>query len=252
VCKYVMAISIGGGITISGGVTFGHAVDSTPSINLVLDLDAAAYSAMPVDGTVIAGAGSAVINVLNPHSSMIWHSANGGIFRKTDQDGADFMTFGPNWATGTQPYTVMMIYRSVGTTSAESGRLLNTNDYSPDWLLGLWGSPAYLQNIFYSEGFVGSNDPADGGWQMIWATYNGAGAAQAYVANTTAPQLHGSVDSGANGFNRLRLFGRYAGDTASSEVPIADVGLVKVWDNVLTPAQIQTQWTTYRNRFGLV
>ena len=247
-----MGITIGGGIEMGGGVALGPAA-ALPSINLVLELDAAAYSAMPIDGTVLPGTGSAVINVLNPHSSMTWHSANGGIFRKTDQDGADFMTFGPNWATGTQPYTVMMIYRSVGTTSAESGRLLNTNDYSPDWLLGLWGSPAYLQNIFYSEGFVGSsNDPADGGWQMIWATQDGSGAAQSFVANTAAPQLHGTVESGASGFNRLRLFGRYAGDTASSEVPTADVGLVKVWDSVMTLSQIQTQWNTYRNRFGLV
>jgi hypothetical protein len=245
-----MAISISGGITISGGAVVGAI--AAPEINVVLELDAAAYSAMPADGSVLPGTGSAVINVLNPNSSMTWHSANGGIFRKTSQDGADFMTFGPNWATGTQPYTVMMIYRSVGTTSAESGRLLNANDYSPDWLLGLWGSPAYLQNVFYSEGFVGGNDPADGGWQMIWATQDGSGAAQSFVANTAAPQLHGSVDSGASGFNRLRLFGRYAGDTASSEVPTADVGLVKVWDSVLTPSQIQTQWNTYRNRFGLV
>jgi len=28
------------------------------------------------------------------------------------------------------------------------------------------------------------------------------------------------------------------------------VGLVKVWNDVLTLSQIQTQWLTYKTRFG--
>jgi hypothetical protein len=35
-----------------------------------------------------------------------------------------------------------------------------------------------------------------------------------------------------------------------SEVGVYDTALVKVWDGVLTLAQIQTQYAAYKTRFG--
>ena len=222
-----------------------------PPEGLVLNLDAANYSAMPVDGTVIAGEGAFTITTLNPGGSMSWDPADGGIFRKTADTDTDFLTFGPDYSATTSPYTVMMIYRS---QPSSAGRLLNANSAAPDWLLGLWDSPAYVQNVFYNGNFVGPNtDVADGNWQFIWATYNGdtiTPTSDSYVANAAAPTtVYGS--NGTNGgFNGLRLFGRYLNGTTSSEVPTADVGLVKVWNKVLTLSQIQAQWNAYKTRFG--
>lgn len=64
-----------------------------------------------------------------------------------------------------------------------------------------------------------------------------------------APYLYGTETSNG-GFEGLRLFDRYLNSTTSSEVPTADVGLVKVWDGVITLSQITAQWNTYRTRFG--
>ena len=246
----VAPLQIGGGIEIGGGISFGPDVRVAVPPVLILNLDAANYTAVPVDGTTIAGTGAYTITTLNPGSSMTWSATNGGIFRKTVPDPTDFMTFGPDFSATSQPYTVMMVYRSQPSTA---GRLLNANSVSPDWLLGLWGSPSYVQDIFFNGSFVGGNTPADDAWQFIWATYNGtpgSPVSQSYVANTAAPTGTFGTDVTTGGFDGLRLFGRYVSPTVSTEVPTADVGLVKVWDGVITLAQVQAQWAAYRTRFG--
>ena len=239
-------ISIGTGISIGGGTYIGW----TPPVPvLVLNLDAANYTAVPVNGTTIAGDGGYTITTLNPGGSMAWSATNGGIFQKTAATNTDFLTFGPDFSATTSPYTVMMVYRSQPPTG---GRLLNANSDAPDWLAGLWDNGTPVQNVFYNGNFVGNPTAADTAWQFIWATYNGnpgSPVSQNYIANSGAPYVYGTETSNG-GFNGLRLFGRYLDATTSSEVPTADVGLVKVWDGVITAGQITAQWNTYRARFG--
>jgi hypothetical protein len=242
-----MTVSIGPGWSIGAGWALG----GTPVLLPVLTLDAANYSAVPVNGTTIAGTGGYTITTLNPGGSMTWSATNGGIFSKTADTDTDFLTFGPDYTATTQPYTVMMVYRS---QPSSPGRLLNANSASPDWLAGLWGPGGTVQNIFFNGAFVGPNsDATDGNWQFIWATYNGdtiTPTSDSYVANAAAPTTTYGSNSTNGGFDGLRLFGRYLNSTTSSEVPTADVGLVKVWDSVLTLPQIQAQWSAYKTRFG--
>ena len=243
----VAPIQVGAGISIGAGIGFGPSVRVPLPPTLVLNLDAANYTAMPVDGSIIAGAGAYTITTLNPGGSMSWDPADDGIFRKTVATDTDFLTFGPNYSATSDPYTVMMVYRS---QPGSDGRLLNANSINPDWLTGLYSTN---QNAFFNGSFVGSTIPQDNAWQFIWATYNGeAGSpvSQSYVANSTTPTTTYATSSTNGGFDGLRLFGRYLNATTSSEVPIADVGLVKVWDGVLSLSAIQAQWTAYRTRFG--
>ena len=243
-----VTVSIGPGWTIGPGWSIGYA--PVPPA-LILDLDAANYTTVPVNGTTIAGSGAFTITTLNPSGSMSWDPANGGIFRKTAPTGTDFLTFGPDYSATSQAYTVMMVYRS---QPSSAGRLLNANSAAPDWLLGLWDSPSYVQNVFYNGStFVGATSAADNNWQFIWATYNGnpgSPLSQSYVANATIPTTTAGTDTAGGGFQGLRLFGRYDSPTGSSENPTSDVGLVKVWDGVLTLSDIQSTWSTYKTRFG--
>ena len=241
------SIRIGSGISIGGDIYINV---NPPPQTPVLDLDAANYTAIPVNGTTILGDGGYTITTLNSGGSMSWSSTNGGIFRKTAATGTDFLTFGPDYSATSSPYTVMMIYRS---QTGAAGRLLNANSAAPDWLLGLWDSPSYVQDVFFNGTFVGSTSPADNAWQFIWATYNGnAGSpvSQSYVANSATPTTTAGTDTTSGGFDGLRLFGRYDSPTASSEEPISDVGVVRVWPRVLNLTQIQAQWSAYRTRFG--
>ena len=224
------------------------AVAASP--NLVMNLDAANYSAVPTNGSTIAGTGSYTINVVNPTPRISWNAANGGVFRVTTASTTDFLTFGPNYGSA-QAFTVGMAYKWNGTTA---GRLLNANSATPDFLMGLWGSGAGKMNIAYGDAFVGSStDTADTAWHFIWFTNTGsAGASKAksYIATSTAPSATYGTGTTNNGFNGLRLFGRCSSASASSEQVDADVGFVKVWNVELTLAQIQAEHATYKARFG--
>ena len=227
---------------------YGTAVPAGPA--LVLDLDAANYSAVPVNGTVIAGTVGYPITVQNPTPRISWNSANGGVFRVTTASTNNFMTFGPNYPSSKE-FTVGMAYKWNGVTA---GRLLNANSSSPDFLMGLWGSGAGVMNIAYGDAFVGSNSTAaDTAWHFIWFTNTGsAGAtkAKSYIATNTAPSGTNGTGATNNGFNGLRLFGRFLNSTTSSEEVDADVGFVKIWNGELTLAQIQAEHAAYKTRFG--
>jgi hypothetical protein len=241
-----MPVTIGPGWTIGTGWNLG----GPPEPQLVLNLDATNYTAIPVNGTTIAGTGNYTITTLNSGGSMSWSATNGGIFQKTSTATSDFLAFGPDYSATTSPYTVMMVYRSGST----AGRLLNANTADPDWLMGVWGSPSNVQNIFFNGAFVGANNTAaTGAWTFQWVTYNGIPASavsNSYVATSSQPTTTFGTGSTTGGFNGLRLFGRYASATTISEVGVYDTALVKVWDSVLTLAQIQGQWSAYRTRFG--
>ena len=221
------------------------------STQLVLDLDAANYSAVPVDGSTIAGTGGYTITVVNPTPRISWSSDNGGVFRVSTASTNNFLTFGPNFSSSTQAYTVGMAYKWNGATA---GRLLNANSDSPDFLMGLWGSGNCRMDIAYAGSFIGSSATvANTTWRFIWFTCTGTVSAtrsKSYIATTTTPSGTNGTGSDNGGFNGLRLFGRFVNATTSSEQVDADVGFVKVWNGELTLAEIQAQYAAYSARFG--
>jgi hypothetical protein len=218
---------------------------------LVLDLDAANYSAVPVNGSTIAGTGGYPITVLNPNSRISWNAANNGVFRVTTASTQDMLTFGPNYGSSTQAYTVGMAYKWNGATP---GRLLNANTSTPDFLMGIWGSGTARMNIAFSNGFVGSSsDAADTAWHFIWFSstgIEGVAISKSYIATSIAPTgTYGTTGSNA-GFNGLRLFGRYSTATTNVEQVDADIGFVKIWNKALSLAEIQAEHAAYKTRFG--
>jgi len=219
--------------------------------NLVFDLDAADYSAVPTNGTTVAGTGTYAITTSNTGSSLAWNSANGGVFRKSTVGQSDMFFGGPNYSTASQPWTVFMAYKWDGGTA---GRLLNANSASPDFLMGLWGSGTATMNIAFNGAFVGSSSTAaDTAWHFIWFSNNGLGttdSTKSYIATTTAPTTTNGTRSGSSGFNGLRLFGRFVNSTTNTEPVTGDVGFVKVWDGELTLAEIQASHELYKTRFG--
>jgi hypothetical protein len=219
---------------------------STSSTVLVYNLDAADYAALPVNGSIVAGTGGFPITVSNSTGRLSWGSGNGGIFTLSGAGGTttDTMVGGPNWVTG-QSYSVFMAYQRIATVS---GRLLNTqSEASKDWLMGLYnGNP----NTFYPNFSV--NLPGSGAdlvWRFGWATWNTiTSTGQIWGATNTQPTnfLFTGTNAGGGGFNQLRLFSRSSG----SEVQTANIGFVKVYNGVLTTAEIQSQYATYAARFG--
>jgi len=239
-----MAITIGPGIEIGPGITVTQGF--LPSLSVVYDLDAANYAALPANGSTVAGTGSYAITVSNTTSRLSWGSANGGIFTMTGSgtNTTDTMYGGPNYVTG-QSYSVFMAYQRTATVD---GRLLNTqNEGVKDWLMGLYnGNP----NTFYPNGTV--NLPASGAdlvWHFGWATFNfSTSVAQLWIATNTQPTTftYTATNAGFGGFNQLRLFSRSAG----TETQSGNIGFVKVYNGVLTTADIQGLYAQYKSRFG--
>jgi hypothetical protein len=237
-----MPIEIGGGINIEGGITISQGF--APSVTLVYDLDAANYSAVPLNGSTVAGTGAFPVTVANAGASISWQADNGGLFRKSTAVGTDVIYGGPNWVTG-QSYSVFMAYRRIATSA---GRLLNTqSEASKDWLMGLYnGHP----NTFYPNFSV--NLPASGAdlvWRFGWALWNtSTSTGQIWGATSSVPTnfLFTGTNGGGGGFNQLRMFSRSAG----SEVQTADIGFVKAYSGILTLADIQGLYNQYKSRFG--
>jgi hypothetical protein len=237
--------------TNSGKIDISVTPSSIPVIaaSLVLDLDAANYTALPTNGSTIAGTGAYTITMTNANASMAWNSNNGGIFTKSTGNTTDQLySAGINYSTSTQQYTVFMAYKLSVTAQ---GRLLNANSASPDWLMGSWFNGTAYKNVFFPGNTVNlGSDVADTAWNFIWGTGNGSNLSQLYIATNTAPS--GTYKTGAfvGGFNGLRLFGRFVNATSSSEVQTADVGFVKVYNGVLTLTEIQSLHAYYKARFG--
>jgi len=238
-------------INNSGKITMSVSGPSVPVVSktLVLDLDAANYSALPTNGSTIAGTGAYTVTMTNANASMAWNSNNGGVFTKSTGNTTDQLySAGINYSTSTQQYTVFMAYK-LSTTA--QGRLLNANSASPDWLMGSYFSPSAYMNVFFPGNTVNlQSDIADTAWHFIWGTGNGSNLSQLYIATNVAPS--GTYKTGAfvGGFNGIRLFGRYSNATTSSEVQTADIGFVKIYDGVLTLTDIQTLYAAYKTRFG--
>ena len=239
-----MGIFVGPGITMEAGITLGGGF--VPSVTLVYNLDAADYTALPVNGSTVAGTGGFPITVTNTTSRLSWSSANGGIFSFTGTGASttDAMIGGPNWVTG-QSYSVFMAYQR---TAGVDGRLLNTqNEASKDWLMGIYnGNP----NAFYPNFSV--NLPATGAnfvWNFGWATWNTTTTVgQLWIATNTQPTTftYTGTNAGGGGFNQLRLFSRSSG----TEPQTANIGLVQAYSGVFTTADIQGLYAQYKGRFG--
>lgn len=233
-----MAITVGPGITIGQGLTIGEL-----PYTIVYDLDAANYSAVPVNATLDA-TGTYTLTVANAGASISWQSANGGVFRKSNNVGTDTIYGGPNYVTS-QSYTVFMAYK-LSATSA--GRLLNTQDEaSKDWMMGAYnGHP----NAFYPNFSV--NLPSTGAdvvWHFNWATWNtSTGVGQLWGATSSQPTayLFTGTNGGGGGFNQLRMWSR----SAATEVQTADIGFVKAYNSVLTVTDMQGLYNQYKARFG--
>jgi hypothetical protein len=176
--------------------------------------------------------------------SITYSSDNGGSFVKSNSTGTDVVYGGPNYVTG-QSYTVFMAYK-LSATSA--GRLLNTqSEATKDWMMGAYnGNP----NAFYPNFTVNlPSSGADTVWHLDWATWNAStNTGQLYTSTSTAPTNYAYTATSASGggFNQLRMFSRSSG----SEVQSGNIAFVKVYNGVLTLAEIQAQHAEYKARFG--
>jgi hypothetical protein len=159
-----------------------------------------------------------------------------------------------------------------------TGILSNQAAVYRDWWAGTWwdGVPTLTGNyqqrinaIFPAVNVtLGSSD--NGKWQFLWITYSGAYNTyggftmygfyadndygfQTVVGNNGIPppwpfwNTKGYINSPYG----LRLWSRYLDATRGSWVQDAQIGFIKVYDKALSLNEMEQQYNTYKNRFGM-
>jgi hypothetical protein len=234
----------GTSLLLLAGTSSNYLTDQSPYAHTITNVGSTFNSASPFS-SVKDATGTYTMTASNAGTSIAWNSAGGGSWVKSNNTGTDVIYGGPNYVTA-QSYTVFMAYKLSATAS---GRLLNTqSEASKDWLMGAYnGNPRTFYPNF-SVNLPGSG--ADTVWHLDWATWNTTtSVGNLYASTSTAPTgvSFTGTNAGGGGFNQLRMFSRSAG----SEVQSGNIAFVKVYNGVLTLAQIQAQYATYRARFGL-
>jgi hypothetical protein len=213
---------------------------------------------VPAGTYIVSGSGSTwtvSASVTQGSTSMVgarinWFGTQGGIFSNYfSGDGINaFITGGPNIPANTS-YTVMMAYKLNNGLTANYGRLLNSDTASPDFLMGGYSN---YPKVYFSNGVSINLTGAarDTVWHIDFVTFDKTSTVGNVFSSTsaqpTATPTYTATNSGISGFNQLKLFSKSDGN----ECAAGDIGMVKVWNGVLTTAQMQTEYAAYKARFG--
>jgi len=233
----------GTSLLLLAGNSSNYLTDQGPFAHTITNSGSTFNSASPFS-SVKDATGTYTMTSSNAGTSIAWNSANGGSWIKSNNTGTDVIYGGPDYTTG-QSYTVFMAYK-LSATSA--GRLLNTqSEATKDWMMGAYnGNP----NAFYPNFTVNlPSSGADTVWHLDWATWNAStNTGQLYTSTSIAPinYAYTAISASGGGFNQLRMFSRSSG----SEVQSGNIAFVKVYNGVLTLAEIQAQHAEYKARFG--
>ena len=244
-----MALTIGTGITIGGGITF------VPEFNVVdngllLSYDAATYSGTGNWIDSVNGAQAVPIN------SPVWSSDNGGTFILSQPDQQYFTA---PWPTFRPTYTIDMWFNFTASQVGDAPCLISDNfaglinftiNANGNYLLTGWYSTNW--NGQYATNNTQTALTHDG---SIW--YNitmavGATEYKDYINGVVsyAPGNFGPGGAAPNGSSATQTFligKRWDG----SETVNAKIAVVNIYDRALTDAEVAQNFAHYKSRFGL-
>ena len=229
---------------VTGTITTGMTVIGGSSYDPRLYIVSGSGSTWTMSRSVSEGSAGRVGARIN------WFGDRGGVFSNYfSGDGINaFITGGPNIPANTS-YTVMMAYRLNDGLTANYGRLLNSDTASPDFLMGGYSN---YPKVYFSNGVSINLTGAarDTVWHIDFVTFDKTSTVGNVFSSTssqpTATPTYTATNSGISGFNQLKLFSKSDGN----ECAAGDIGMVKVWNGVLTTTQMQTEYNAYKARFG--
>jgi hypothetical protein len=212
---------------------------SIVTTNLIACFDPGNPRTYPGSGTAIRDAsGNGYTGTLV--NGPTYSSANGGVFVL---DGVnDYIDIpGPNMASTN--YTIIGAAKYV----VASGRTFSGRNNN--WLMGQWSNST---ENYYAEGWVagsgtGGPTPSDTNWRIYAATGNIAGDNYALYVNGALVSTQ-SATGGSQGPNGLGIGCYFPG---VSEFSNSQIGILLIYNTVLTEAQIIQNFNAYRGRYGL-
>jgi len=209
-------------ITLPQVVRDGLVLWIDPSISIIgSTLPDISNSGLNITGSLVGGS--------------IFSADNGGVITLDGQSGS-YIDVPIDLSTSS--YTVMGAARYV----TVGGRTFSAK--KNNWLMGHW---SVTTENYYANGWVSpvQNGPSDTNWRIYAATGNPIDDTwQLYVNGISEAGPNGGGATGPNEFS----IGSYI---AASEWSNSQIGFLLCYNRVLTPNEINLNYTLLKNRFGL-
>jgi hypothetical protein len=137
------------------------------------------------------------------------------------------------------PYTILGVDRYNGTGGNNRGRTISS--YTTNWLMNHWANQRYP---YYANGWVGGNyiPESSNNWEIGIVTGT-SGDYHCYYDNIDKTS---SASGGSSGPGTIQFSG-YVGSNEGSD---CDIGLLMVWNRVLSLEEISIVFDAVRQRFG--
>jgi len=239
-----MSITIGNGITLGAGISFGSAA---PSVTPVLSLDAGNPASYPGSGTIWTDTvGLIPFTLVNGPA---YNSANGGYLQFTPSSGQyGFSTTNLgtlfNWSIEAWHYYD-------GTNTSAGPNIFTEYQYGGGTInlgLGSNSGDTDLQVWWYSGGFQTTPGYAltPGNWYQIVGTFDGTNL-KLYVNNSLVETTNAPGGAGANPSIGYGLMTRWdPGGLWGGRLAI-----LNVYNLALDSTEVATKYNTNKSRFGL-
>lgn len=204
--------------------------------NLIACFDPGNPRTYPGSGTTIYDAsGNGYTGTLT--NGPTYSSSNGGVFVL---DGVNDCIDIPGINLTSTNYTVIGAARY----TSVSGRIFSARNNN--WLMGWWNTTT---ENYYAEGWVSnvSAGASDTNWRMLAATGNIVGDTYGLYVNGVAQSV-ATPTGGSQGPNGFGLGCYFPG---SSEYSACQIGVLLVYNTILTADQITQNFNAYRGRYNL-
>ena len=249
-----MALKIGTGITIGGGITFSPVLGPVTA-NLVLNLDALDYSGSGTTWPATVGPDATLYN------GVTWTDSGPGYFTFSPDSlqFADTPNIGNlnNWTVEcwfklTSDFTAYAFPALVTTVYELDGGInygninytLSTYPYNTGLTNGYYnGTPG--QGWFNTPTFA----PTVGDWYQMIGTFDGT-TLKTYINGIEISSAAGGAPSIANG-GGIRIARRWDGDGQAQYFAPAEISVVRIYNTALNAIQVARNFDALRLRFAL-
>lgn len=202
-----------------------------PTNGLIAHLDPANYTS----GTTFADV-SGNNNDMTLAGSPTHNTTNGGTFSFTASQRMTTPNSG-DMDRETLDYTVIYAAK-INSITSDRKRVLQS--VSNNWILGFW--EGYF-NSYYANNWVYQPSTRDTNWRIFSATRNHSADQDVLYSNGVSVV---SNSSGSQGFRGLSINDGYFSENSNCEV-----GILLVYDRVLTATEITQVYNEYKTRYGL-
>lgn len=215
---------------------------------LVLELDANTYSGSGdwQDGTV--NNNDAVLQ-----GSPSWSSANSGYFDLVPGDG-DFFSISDASVLDSMSEMSVELWINIDTVSASGPNMLySKRGTTSDGYVAFFSTTGWTFRFGTGTGtgLTYSSAPTTGSWQQIVATIGSAGSKLYINATEVASSGYTGNSANINTSASLDLFNVNPRPQVGPVTMDGKVSIFKMYNGVLTPAEVTSEFDAYKSRYGL-